>query len=374
MIDWERIRQQFPVTDRVAYLNTAAAGPVSRRVYEAASGYYQQMMEEGDRHWDDWLARRESVRKRIAEFINAEPDEVALTTNTSSGINVIIDALEGRGEVLSCELEFPTSTLPWMNRRVPVHLLKAVDGELRFDDLCHAMTERTGIISLSHVQYSNGFRINLEQLGQIKKQHALVVNAAQSAGVFEIDVKRMNIDALCATGHKWMLAGYGSGFVYLSRELLARSKPRAIGWLSVEDPYADRNNEVHLRHDAAARAELGCPHFAGMFALGASVALMLEIGTRNIQERALLLNRFLTEGLLAAGLKVLSPLGDESSRSAQTLIAVVNPAATVAQLAERGVIVTEKPQGIRVATDFFNDEGDVDRLLEALRSCQNHPR
>ena len=372
MINWDDIRKQFPVTEAVAYLNTAAAGPLSERVMQAAASYYQLMMSDGDVHWDDWLSKRESVRKKIAELINAEPDEIGLTTNTSSGMSVIIDALEGRGEVISCELEFPVSTLPWMNRRIPVHLLKAVAGELRFDDLSQAMTDRTGIISLSHVQYSNGFRINLEQLGQNKKHHALVINAAQSAGVFEIDVKRMNIDALCATGHKWMLAGYGSGFVYLSRELLAQSKPRAIGWLSVENPYADRNNEIHLRHDAAARTELGCPHFAGMFALGASVGLMMEIGTGNIQERALSLNRYLTESLLAAGLTVLSPLATESARSAETLIAVENPAATVAQLAERGVIVTQKPQGIRVATHFFNHQEDVDRLLEALRSCQNH--
>ena len=369
-IDWEGIRRQFPVTDRVAYLNTAAAGPLSLQAAEAATNYYQQMLSGGDMHWDDWLARRESIRKHIAQFINAEPDEIALTTNTSSGMNVIIDALEGRGEVLSSELEFPVSTLPWMNRRIPVHLLPAVAGELRLDDLRHAMTERTGIISLSHVQFSNGFRINPEQLGLIKTHHALVINASQSAGVFELDVKRMKIDALCATGHKWLLAGYGSGFVYLSRELQARSRPRAIGWLSVEDPYAMRNDEIHLRHDAAARAELGCPHFAGMFALGASVEFMLEIGISNIQKRALSLNRYLTEGLLEAGLKVLSPLGEDESRSAQTLIAFTDPAAVVAQLAQRGVVVTEKPQGIRVATDFFNDEGDIDRLIEALASCR----
>jgi len=374
MTNWADIRKQFPVTETVAYLNTAAAGPLSLRVAEAATSYYQQMLSGGDAHWDDWLTQRESVRQRIAQFINAEPDEIALTTNTSSGMNVIIDALEGRGEVISCELEFPVSTLPWMNRRIPVHLVKAVAGDIRLEDLRQAMTDRTGIISLSHVQFSNGFRINLEHLWEVKTHHALVINASQSAGVFEIDVKRMKIDALCATGHKWLLAGYGSGFVYLSRELQTRSRPRAIGWLSVEDPYAMLNDEIHLRHDAAARAELGCPHFAGMFALGASVDLMIEIGTRDIQERALTLNRYLTEKLRAIGLQVLSPLADESARSAQTLIAFDRPAFIVAQLAERGVIVTEKPEGIRVATDFFNDESDVDQLIEALRSCQKDPR
>ena len=367
MSDWISIRKEFPVLEGVAYLNTAAAGPLARATSEAGSGYYQQMMADGDLHWDEWLAKREEVRRSVARFINAEPDEIGLTTNTSSGMNLIVDALQGRGEVISCDLEFPVSTIPWMHRQVPVHLVKSVAGEVIPDDIGRAMTPKTGIISLSHVQYSNGFRSDLTQLGQEKRNHSLVVNASQSAGVFEIDVKRMKIDALCSTGHKWMLSGYGSGFVYISRELLAATKPRAIGWLSVEDPYGHRNAEINLRGDASARAELGCPHFAGIFALGASVDFMTSVGTANIQERALAINRILTDRLDEAGLRVLSPVGNENSRSAETLVAIENPAQVVAKLAQQGVVVTEKPEGIRVATDFFNNEQDISRLIEALK-------
>src|ERR1041385_7274668 len=295
MIDWEKIRSEFPVTQNSVYLNSAAAGPLSRSTMAAASSYYEQMMNDGDVHWDQWLEQREEVRRKVAAFINAEPDEIGLTTNTSSGMNVIIDSLETHGEVISCDLEFPVSTLPWMNRRLPVHLVKSVGGGVDIQDVLDAMNLRTGIICLSHVQYSTGFRIDLDELGSSKGGHALVVNAAQSAGVFEIDVKRMKIDALSATGHKWMLSGYGSGFVYLSRELQQRSKPHAIGWLSVEDPRSERNNEIHLRHDTAARAELGCPHFAGMFALGASLDSIANLDMQNIQNRALEINRVLTD-------------------------------------------------------------------------------
>lgn len=367
MIDWESIRKQFPVTENSTYLNAAAAGPLARATSHAASEYYRQMMDDGDVHWDEWLAKREDVRRKVAAFINAEPDEIALTTNTSSGMSIIIDALETRGEVLSCDLEFPVSTLPWMNRRIPVHLVKSVEGQVRIDDLRIAMTVRTGIICLSHVQFSNGFRTDLEELGSAKGEHALVVNASQSAGAFEIDVKRMKIDALCATGHKWMLSGYGTGFVYLSRELLQRSRPRAIGWLSVQEPYAMRNDELHLRGDAAARAELGCPHFPGIFALGASIDLMTHIGVKHIEERALALNRFLTSRLTDSGWTVLSPIGKDGMRSAETLVHVEDPQRVVAKLRERRIIVTEKPQGIRVATHFFNNEEDLERLMEALR-------
>ena len=367
MIDWVGIRNQFPVTQNCVYLNTAAAGPLAQSTAQAGAFYYEQMMNDGDVHWDEWLAQREAVRAQVARFINAEPDEIGFTTNTSSGMNVIVDALEKHGEVISCDLEFPVTTIPWMHRRIPVHLVKSVDGVLRPEDLRAAMNTHTGIISLSYVQYSNGFRVDLEELASLKGQHALVVNASQAAGVFEIDVKRMKIDALCATGHKWMLSGYGSGFVYLSRELQAAAQQRTIGWLSVTEPYDLRNNEVHLRHDVSARSELGCPHFAGIFALGASIELMQSIGLANIETRALDLNRKLTSRLSEAGWKVLSPLGEERYRSAETLVAADNPAEVVSKLATQRVFVTQKPEGIRVATDFFNNEDDIEAVIDALK-------
>ena len=204
----------------------------------------------------------------------------------------------------------------------------------------------------------------------MKGGRAFVVNASQSAGVMPIDVKRMNADALCATGHKWMLAGYGSGFVYLSRALLERTRPRAVSWMSVEDPFAMRNDSYRLRGDAAARAETGCPHFAGIFALGEAARRLLELGPAAVEARALSLNRLLTESLTAEGWRVLSPLGDERSRSAETLVAAEDPRRAVRHLSRRGVAVTLKPEGFRVATHFFNDESDIEKLTAALRELR----
>ncbi len=370
-MDWQTIRRDFPVATELAYLNSAAAGPVMRQAAHAATTFYREMMEEGDARWEEWLARREEVRATLARFVNAEADEIGFTTNTSMGMNVIVDALEGRGRVVSSELEFPVSTIPWMHRSMSVHFIKTREGAFDADDVGRAMHERTGIISLSHVQYSNGFRAPLEEIGAHKGTAAFVVNASQSAGAFEIDVKRMRIDALCATGHKWMTAGYGSGFVYLSRELLRETRARGLGWMSVEDPYAMRNDAYRARTDTAARTELGCPHFAGIFALGAAVERFAGIGTRPIEERVLDLNRALTSGLDLRGWKILSPLQEEQARSAQTLVASNNPARLVRHLAERGISVTEKPQGIRISTHLFNTEDDIARLLTALDEVEN---
>lgn len=369
--DWTSVRAEFAVTDTYAYLNSAGAGPVSRRVADTTAQFYRETLESGDRLWNVWLARRERARADIARMINAETDEIAFTTNTSSGMNLIVDALAGTGDVVSCELEFPVSTIPWMHRGARVRLVKAVEGEIRTEDLLAATDDTTAVICLSHVQYSNGFRAPLEEIGANKGRHWFVVNAAQSAGVFPIDVKRMRIDALCATGHKWMLAGYGSGFVYLSRELLAGTRARAISWMSVEDPFDMRNDSYNLRADASARAELGCPHFAGIFAIGEAARQYLEIGADRIEQRALAINRRMTESIASAGWTVLSPLRRAATRSAETLVAANDPSRVFKHLSRQRVAVSIKPEGFRAATHFFNDETDIARLVGALEEFRS---
>ena len=372
-LDWAGVRAEFPVTENYAYLNSAGAGPVSRRVGEAAARFYRETMESGDRLWEDWLARRERARADVARLVNAEPEEIAFTTNTSSGMNLIVDALEGAGRVVSCDLEFPVTTIPWLHRGARVRMVEARGGVLRAEDVLAAAGADRSVICLSHVQYSNGLRTPIEEVGATKGRHLFVVNAAQSAGVFPIDVKRLKVDALCSTGHKWMLAGYGSGFVYLSRELLGQTRPRAVSWMSVEDPFAMRNDSYQLRADAAARAEAGCPHFAGIFALGEAARQLLELGVEHVERRSLALNRRLTESLEAAGHEVLSPLGDERFRSAETLVRAADPRAAVKHLARRRVAVTIKPEGFRAATHYFNDDSDIARLVAALDEMRDSP-
>src|SRR5215207_7459727 len=287
--DWAGVRAEFPVTETFAYLNSAGAGPVSRRVNDAAAQFYRETEESGDRLWEHWLARRERARADVARLINAEPDEIAFTTNTSSGMNLIVDALEGRGAVVSCELEFPVTTIPWLHRGQRVRMVEARGGVLRAEDVLAAAGAERSVICLSHVQYSNGLRT------------------------------------------------------------------------PVEDPFAMRNDSYRLKADAAARAETGCPHFAGIFALGEAARQSLDLGVGRVERRALALNRRLTESLQAAGHQVLSPLGDERFRSAETLVRAADPPRAVRHLAARRVAVTIKPEGFRAATHYFNDDSDITR-------------
>jgi hypothetical protein len=151
-------------------------------------------------------------------------------------------------------------------------------------------------------------------------------------------------------GHKWLCAGFGAGFAFMRRALLAR-RPRVMGWFSTNDPFAFDNRHYSLL-DSHARSELGCPPFGQIFALGAAVDFLAGIGRERIEARVLALNTYLTDGLDRIGVPTLSPRG--AYRSAETLCVFPDPAHFVAHLAERGIHVSPKPQGIRVSTHFYN--------------------
>lgn len=368
---WNAIRRDFPAATRHVYLNAAAAGPTPRPVREAVGTFCRELEEGGDLHWEAWLEEREVIRARVARFLGAESDEIAFVPNTSAGINLIADLLADEGPVLSDELEFPTVTIPWIHRGVPVHFVSAVEGVPPLESFSAPPAPRAASLVVSHVQFSNGCRLDLEALGAAKANRRLVVCASQSLGAFPVDVKAARIDALASAGHKWLCAGYGAGLLYVHRPLLASRPPRAIGWLSVEDPFSFDNRRFRVRPQAS-RIEMGCPPFAGIFALGAAVRYLSGIGLEAIADRVLELNRALTDGLAARGFEVLSP-GDPH-RSGQTLVALPDPPRAVAFLKERGVLVTEKPQGVRIATHFFNDESDLEACLTGLADYRKEAR
>jgi selenocysteine lyase/cysteine desulfurase len=361
--DWDDLRQDFPGTKDRVYLNAAAASITPRWVREAVTRYHQELEDRGDDHWDLWVAQMEVVRERVARFIGAQADEIAFVTNTSDGMNILAELVAADGPVLSDELEFPTVTLPFIHRGTQIQFIPAIEGELRLEMFDETHAARAASIAVSHVQFSNGFRIDLAALGALKGRRPLLVCGSQSVGAFEIDVKSMQIDGLACAGHKWLVAGYGAGFVYVSRELLRRP-PRGMGWRSVKDPFAF-NNRAGAPVDAARRYEFGCPAFPGIFALGAAVSYLDGIGRDRIQARVLQLNTALTSALRHAEFEVLSPSG--SGRSGETLVGVDDPAGVTEFLRGKGILVTQKPEGIRIATHFYNNDEDIERLVTALK-------
>src|ERR687886_2821423 len=178
MRNWEKIRKEFPVTKNYTYLANAAISPMPTPVVEETLRFYDGMLNHAGTIWGNWIEKMEQTRQAYAEFINASSDEVGFTHSTSEGMNIIAHMLSAKGSVISNELEFPSSILPWLNRGSYVHFVKAKHGRILKQDISDAISTKTKSVVISHVQYSTGFRQDLADLSALTRKHGLylVVN------------------------------------------------------------------------------------------------------------------------------------------------------------------------------------------------------
>jgi selenocysteine lyase/cysteine desulfurase len=174
--DWNRFRDDFPSTKKYVYLDNAAIAPIPKPVYNEVLRVCEEFLNHGGTLWDKWITKIEQTRGLYAKFIGADSEEVAFTHSTSEGMNVISHMLSDKGTVLSNELEYPSSNLPWLNKTTNIKFVKAADNnKILMKDVVKAIGQDNKIKTLitSHVQYSTGFRQDLKKLGKITKQKGL---------------------------------------------------------------------------------------------------------------------------------------------------------------------------------------------------------
>ena len=367
-MNWSEIRALFPAAEQYTYLNTAAAPPLSILAAREGQRYYDEMAEHGDVAWDGWLCQVEEIRERLASFINADARSVAFTYSTSHGMNLIAGILDHCGDVLCPADESPSCTLPWLQQRYRVHFVRSRDrGVVDVDDIQRSITNETRVLGTSYVQFATGFRHDLVALGRLCRERNLVfvVDATQGMGVFPIDVVNSGIDFLVFSGYKWAQAGYGVGGLYVAPRFLNPTAFPVAGWWSARDPEAVVNDRLDLKETAAA-LEVGCPHFAGIFALGAALTLFEEIGKSRIEERIHELTDYLHQRLQADRFNIASPL-NRGQRSGITIVEMRNAPEIVKRLAEKKIIVSARGKGLRVSVHIFNNFDDIDRLIAELR-------
>jgi selenocysteine lyase/cysteine desulfurase len=368
MIDWKEIRRYFPAASNFTYLNPAGGAPMSAQAVAEGKRFYDEMLTGGDTFWDEWLDRKEEVRKKLAKFINADAEEMAFTLNTSHGMSQVAAMLEGRGEVITMHDEFPSSTYPWLHRGFKLNFVKPVDGIYRLKDIENAITPETRILVSSYVQYNSGFRQDLDALGDLCKRKNLifVVNATQGIGSMPIDVKQTKADFLVFTCLKWTLAGYGIGGLFINKKWFGQIKFPAAGWRSDANPEHMDNQRPNLKTDAS-ETEVGCPHFPCIFALGGALDLLKDIGQEEIFNRILELNSYLEKKLKENNLQIASVL-DKTYRSGITVVRINNAKEIVEKLREKKIIVSARGEGIRISVHIFNNFDDIDKLVTELKA------
>jgi cysteine desulfurase/selenocysteine lyase len=371
-VNLERYRNEFPITEQYTYLDHAGVAPISLRVTRVVEEYLSEASGGAMFNYLHWIKRVKKVRMRCADLINADSHEIAFVKNTSHGLSIVANGLDWKegDNMLVYEKEFPANIYPWLNlqrKGVDVRFIKSINSSLRIEDIEDLIDHRTRLFSISSVQFANGFRIDLKKVGRLCKEKGiyLCVDAIQSLGVVPMDVKLFNIDFLSADGHKWLLSPEGTGIFYCRKELAERLEPPLIGWKSVENELDFERIDLKLK-DNALRFEEASMNIMGIYALGASLDMLFEVGVDRIKDHVLDLGEIIIEEADKRGFDVISPRNKDSRGGIVVFGGNFDPQGVKEKLEQMSIMVNVRGGGIRVSPHFYNTKEDISVLFEAI--------
>ena len=370
---------EFSWTSDAVYLNAAGIGPLperSRRAVEEFAALRAAPHRLSDKVLYATLAES---RRLAAALINAEPGEIALATNTSYGLNLAARSLplEPGDIVLLSDHEFPANVYPWLalrDRGIEVEIAPVTaegwpDEAYLLQRVAHP---RVRVLAVSLTQFHNGYTVDLAGLSRVTRMTdtLLVVDAIQALGQIPVDVRATPVDVLACGAQKWLLSPWGSGFVYVRRELIPALPPADVGWLAYEgtDDFTRLTAyDTTLRADAR-RYELVTLPFQDFAGMNASLGLLLEVGIETIQAYLRAVTRPVLAWAASRGVRLTSPAGEHGS----AIVGIELPDAARAQRALKaaGIVATVREGAIRLSPHLYNTPAEMERVVEVLEEVR----
>ncbi len=379
MLDWDL---EFPSRRHSIQFNHAAVCPLPRRAVEAISAYARRQAERGPLEWREVQAEADALRVSAARLIGADESaggarSVSLVPNTTWGLDLVAEGFDFRAgdSVVTTASEFPANLAPWIaleRKGVAVRRLPTRDGAFTPEELLAACDATTRLVSVSAVAFHTGFRASMEEIGAFCRARRIVfgLDAIQAVGAMPVDVAAWDVDFLSADGHKWMLGAEGCGILFTRPELRARLRAPA-GWTNLKrEPGGIFHVPEKPEYTAdATRFEVGSLPTPGVYALRASIELLLEIGLDTIGRRIQATLAVLTEGLPKLGFEPVLFGGPPRSGILAARPPTGKDARTFArELGDRSVAVTAREGFLRFSPHVGNDEEEAAKVLAALKS------
>jgi len=374
-LDIESIRRDFPALEEWTYLDNSFVGLYPRQVREGYDEFLDRWMNfsaAGTKTiLTEWLEKTERVRGMIAEFIGASRHEIAFTTCTGSGLNIVVNGTRWkRGDnVVFPENEHnPLDTTTLRRHGVESRAIEVKEGRIDLSDLEKAVDEHTRLVQVSQVSYINGFRFDLKKVAEIAHEHdaKVLVDATQALGALVTDVKKEGVDYLSAAPYKYLMGPAGLAFLYVRSEHIGDLEPDRVGWKNqlwegdrAEEPLEDVNS--------AEKFEYGTLHFQGVYGLERSLEYLNDIGMEKVERRVLMLSDHFWSRLSEIGKRMYTPRG---VRSPVVSFFERDAVEISARLMREKVKVTGREAHgghIRVSPHFYNTKEDMEHLIEKIR-------
>jgi selenocysteine lyase/cysteine desulfurase len=372
------IAQEFPISGRRAYLNNASIGPMSEPVIAAVEAFLHDVRDNGRNNYPIWCDYADThIKRRVGSLIGASATEIAFVKNTTEGLATVANGLDWRDgdNVVLADIEYPSNVYCWMRlarRGVSIRWVASRSGRVPVDALAAAIDSRTRLISLSAVQFSNGFRQDLAATSELCARRGVLLNldAIQWIGALRLDLSQYHVDFLSAGGHKWLLAPIGTGFFWCNARSLGHLEPPTVGYHSVD------KGEAHMDYDLVYRAGAGrfeeaLVNLPGIWGLDAAIKVQLALGSDVIERHILDLGELAEDLLRGRGWTITSPR-DPAERSGNLCFTRpgLDADTVAARLREAGVDLAVRGGSLRISPSYYNTKADIELLAEAL-DCVN---
>ncbi len=357
MADFASVRREFPALENRAYLNTATFGQLPRRATEAVAKHWRHRDELACTDFLNWYDDADRLRRSIAKLVGATADDIAFVSSASGALGMVLAGLDLKphDNIVTLQDEFPNYLyLPQM-REVPwERFYESIDGNTR-------------LVAISEVNYSTGFRPPLEEISKFTRERGitLFVDGTQSLGALTIDLRKLKVDIYAVHGYKWMISPPGIGFMAVLEPFRRTLRPINVGWRS-HKTWREVDNLHHgvpEFKDSAEKYEGGGLPFALLYAMAQAVEMMLEIGPATIEQRVM--------QLAGSARNRLRDLGSEVAENGSQIVAArfpgVDPSQLARELKKSNVNVAARHGFLRVSPHFYNDDGDLERLCEAIK-------
>lgn len=370
----DEFRRQFrQTTENGIFFDNASMGPVAPPVTEAMDACMALRQSMPMRYYQYAERVFPTCRALLAELIGSDPEDIAFTENVAYGINCAAGALPLRAgdNVILCNREFASNVYPWLRlqraRGVEARIVPHRDGGLTTDLLDRYADARTRAVSVSSVQFADGYAADLEAIGAWCRTRGayFVVDCAQSLGVVPMDVRRFQIDFLAGLSSKWLLGPFSTGFLYVRRALAQELLPPFVGADSVTGDVDSTQYGMHFRQGAA-RFELGLPNAPGIAGLSASLSLMKQAGFEQVQREARRVSGYFADALAGLGVELAPCARSERTRSAIVSFSVPKPEEAYRYLRENRVACSVRCGYLRTGLHAFNTTQEADEVVRLL--------
>jgi L-cysteine/cystine lyase len=356
------LRSQFPVFERLAYLNAGTCGPVPAAALRAGADVALAAAEAGraTAYYEDYKARKAKLRESYAALLGAAPEQIAVTPSTSDGIVRVLAGLGLRegDEVLTAEHEHPGLLGPLAAARRALGVTVRTAPLARLPE---ALSPATRLVACSHVGWVSGEMVDAPALAAAAGPDVpVLLDGAQGLGAVALDVDALGCAFYAGSGQKWLCGPVGTGALYVAPQWRDRLAVPGPVFANLAEPAAGLDAEPWP--DARA-FDAGSQSVEGLAFALASLDVLASVGWPAVHDRARTLAATFASGLSEAG-RVVAPRGET------TLVAwePPDPEAERDRLAEAGIVVRNLPGTpyVRASVGAWNDESDLERLLAAL--------